>query len=273
MFRVVVVVLTLTQSVLGFVPAVKYEARTSLKPLAENFFLDIAEDPVENTPKALLGEANYRNFVESYNPEGLIVGGPKYKLIERVRQLKLLSLTAESGLLEALESKGVTLSQIEKLLPLADQLNVIPFALANKDLLLNVVAPLIIEPAPVLLPIIVKILNTPSSTFTTAGLALIAGGAFEGIENNLLLGAPLVLLGAPAVVLGAVLGALGTSLPAVPTTISVSSSSTSTPSAPAPTVAASRPTAATRVASVPANANSIASYLTKPKKTIKINSR
>lgn len=37
----------------------------------ENFFLDIAEDPVENTPKEIFGEVAYKSFVESYNSKGI----------------------------------------------------------------------------------------------------------------------------------------------------------------------------------------------------------
>ena len=46
-------------------------------------------------PVAILGEANYRKFVASYNPDGLIVGGPTYPLFKRINDLKLLSLTAD----------------------------------------------------------------------------------------------------------------------------------------------------------------------------------
>lgn len=53
------------------------------------------QDQAENVPVAILGEANYRKFVSSYNPDGLIVGGPTYPLFKRVSELKLLSLTAK----------------------------------------------------------------------------------------------------------------------------------------------------------------------------------
>lgn len=33
------------------------------------------QDQAENVPTAILGEANYREFVKSYKPDGLIVGG------------------------------------------------------------------------------------------------------------------------------------------------------------------------------------------------------
>lgn len=33
------------------------------------------QDQAENVPTNMLGEANYRKFVASYKPDGLIVGG------------------------------------------------------------------------------------------------------------------------------------------------------------------------------------------------------
>ena len=147
---------------------------------------------------------NYKNFVAEVEPNGLLVRSGNYNIIERVRALQLLKLTAQSGLLQALEAKGLTLSKVEKLLPLADDLGLLSLALKNKDLLLTV-APLVIEPAPALLPIVVKVVNTPASTFSTLGSALLAAGAFEVVESNALLGVLLALLGAPAIVLGSVL--------------------------------------------------------------------
>ena len=149
-------------------------------------------------------QVNYKNFVAEVEPNGLLVRSGNYNIIERVRALKLLKLTAESGLLQALEKKGLTLSQVEKLLPLADDLGALSLALKNKELLLTV-APLVIEPAPALLPLVVKVLNTPTSTFSTLGYALVAAGAFEVVDSNGLLGVLLALLGAPAIVLSSVL--------------------------------------------------------------------
>ena len=116
----------------------------------------------------------------------------------------MLKITAKSGLLEALEKKGLTLSKVEKLLPLADDLGALSLLLKNKELLLSA-APLIIEPAPALIPIAVNVLNTPPSTFSSLGYALLAAGAFEVVEGNGLLGAPLGLLGAPLILLSVVL--------------------------------------------------------------------
>jgi len=193
-----------------------------VKPVYENFGLTIAEDPAENTPKEIFGEAAYKSFVQSYNPEGLIVGGPKYNIIERLRQLKLLTVTAESGLLEALEEKGVTLSALEKLLPLADDLNLLPLLVSNRDLALNTLAPLAIEPASALLPLVVSILKTPPTTFLAAGLVLAGAGAYE-VLDGVTLAAPLVLLGLPLIALGGVLSG-SVSLPSLPSGSSFASS-------------------------------------------------
>lgn len=203
-------------------PSVGSKRVPRVKPVYENFGLTIAEDPAENTPKEIFGEAAYKSFVQSYNPEGLIVGGPKYNIIERLRQLKLLTVTAESGLLEALEEKGVTLSALEKLLPLADDLNLLPLLVSNRDLALNTLAPLAIEPASALLPLVVSILKTPPTTFLAAGLVLAGAGAYE-VLDGVTLAAPLVLLGLPLIALGGVLSG-SVSLPSLPSGSSFASS-------------------------------------------------
>jgi len=64
---------------------------------------------------------------------------------DRVLELRLLKKTAESGLLTALEEKGVTLSDVEGLLPLAEQLGVLGLVADNAEL--------IVEAAPTLLPL------------------------------------------------------------------------------------------------------------------------
>jgi hypothetical protein len=123
-------------SVSAFIPA---PTATKLRaaPLHENFFLGVGEDPLENTPSLLLGEANYRNFVAEYDPNALLNGGKQYNIVERIRELKLLKLTADSGLLEALEKKGLTLSTLEKLLPIIDDFGLLPLVSKNKELLLS----------------------------------------------------------------------------------------------------------------------------------------
>jgi len=202
MFAAVVTLLFLFQTIDAFTSSsLTAKKAPRVKPIHENFFLDIAEDPAINTPREIFGEVSYKQFVKKVVPDGLL--SREYKVIERVRELKLLSLTAESGILEALEKKGLTLSQIEKLLPLVDNLNLLPLAAENKGLLLAL-APFIIEPAPLLLPIIASILTSPSN-IQLPGAFLLASGVYEVTQNNAFLAAPLILLGIPLAGLGIVL--------------------------------------------------------------------
>ena len=155
-------------------------------------------------------------------------------------------MTVDSGLLQALEAKGVTLSQLEKLLPVVDNLGLLPLVAKNKELLLGL-APLIIEPAPLLLPLVVSILKTPASNFLFPGYALLAGSAYELINQNVLLAVPLILLGLPLSALGTILGSTLT-LPEVPTG-PVSAGPTVSTSDP---FAGSRPVAKARKVAAPA---------------------
>lgn len=215
------VVLCILASVSAFKSAPR--SRAALKPLQENFFVEMPtlNDPSKVTPELLLGEANYRKFVGEFDDNALInklgpfaIGGEggDYDAAQRINDLRLLTLTADSGLLEALEERGITLSQIEKLLPLVDNLGLLPLLASNKNALVGL-APLLIEPAPSLLPIIVSVLKTPPATFQAVGLGLVGVGGFEVVEGQPLLGV-LALLGLPLLVLGSVLGSIGGSLPA-----------------------------------------------------------
>lgn len=223
MLRVVLVVAFLAIIAQAFVaPGAK---RATLAPLKESFGLEIEtlNDPAKLTPRELLDEDTYRNFVGEFDDGALINkvgpgasfatgGSSDYDVIDRVRALKLLTLTAESGLLEALETRGVTLAQMEKLLPLVDKLGLLELVKGNKGLI-AIAAPLLVEPAPVLIPVLVSILKTPPITLQAAGAALAGSGLFEVTQGNTLSGAPLALLGAPLLVLGSVLGSLGGNLP------------------------------------------------------------
>lgn len=131
--------------------------------------------------------------------------------------MKLLSLTADSGLLQALEAKGVTLSQLERLLPILDNIGALPLLARNKNLLLSL-APLLIEPAPLLLPLVVSLLKTPASSFTTSGAAFLTIGTYELIDQNTLLAVALLLVGIPLYGVGAILST-PISLPEVPSTV------------------------------------------------------
>jgi len=176
----------------------------------ENFNLPVGEDQAENVPTSMLGEANYRKFVASYKPDGMIVGGARYPLFKRVSELKLLSLTAETGLLTRLEELGLKLSDLEKLLPLAEELQLLQLAEKNQDLILQTLAPIAIEQAPALLPILTAVLRTPPTTFyAVAAAALVAEAGIVLVSGNplidILAGIPLVGVAAVSAVAGTIL--------------------------------------------------------------------
>ena len=60
--------------------------------------MDFAADPKSATPKELYGEVAYKDFVNRVEPTGLLADN--YNIIQRVREQKLLTIVADSGLLE-----------------------------------------------------------------------------------------------------------------------------------------------------------------------------
>jgi len=219
----------------------------AIKPLQENFFIELPtlNDPNKVTPKLLNGEENYKNFVAEYNPNALLLGGEPYQLIKRVRELELLSKTVDSGLLEALQEKGVTLTQLERALPIIDNAGLLPLLVKNKGLLLGLL-PLLVEPAPALLPVVASVIKTPASSFGLIGVVFLVAGLLEGtVGENGLLGAVAVLLGVPGFVLATVLEKIGEPLPAVSSApVMTTSSPSSSSSSSRPRVAARRTTSA-----------------------------
>jgi hypothetical protein len=110
----------------------KTPVRATSTRLHESFGIRLPTvlDAIEATPKELLGEVNYKDrFVASYKSDALLLDED---LVTKIRKNRLLALTAESGLLEALEEKGLSLSKIEKLLPVIDQLELLPLAEKNR---------------------------------------------------------------------------------------------------------------------------------------------
>jgi len=226
-------------------------AKFSIKPLQENFFIDLPtlNDPSKITPALLNGEANYKNFVEKYDPNALLLGGEPYSVIKRVRELGLLSATVDSGLLQVLEEKGLTLTQLERALPIIDNAGLLPLLVKNKGLLLGLL-PLLVEPAPALLPLVVSVVKTPASSYTSIGVLCVLAGVLEGVvDGNLILSSLAILLGLPAFALSAVLGKIGEPLPAVSTVATVFASSSSPSSG--PSVSSNRPRAAARRPAAP----------------------
>ena len=139
----------------------------------------------------------------------------QYNVLGRVRELNLLKATVDSGILSKLEANGVDLVTIEKLLPVAEDLGLLSLVGSNQQLLVNLAAPLLIEPAPILIPVVAGALDKGPSAFFGAAAALI------GLDVLLLtndvevpfVGLPAgVVLGLLLVPLSVVLGAAGVSL-------------------------------------------------------------
>jgi hypothetical protein len=63
-----------------------------MKHLNENFGLDIAESPEENTLREIYGEVNYKNFVGKYEPNGLLLGLPQVEPGIRLQSLEKFSI-------------------------------------------------------------------------------------------------------------------------------------------------------------------------------------
>jgi hypothetical protein len=118
---------------------------------------------------------------------------PQYNVVGRVRELGLLGATADAGILSKLEANGIDLVKLEQLLPAIEKLGLLEFAGSNQQFLVNLVAPLLIEPAPLLLPGVAALLAAgPSGFFALAA-------ATGGIEVALIASnAELPLVGLPA---------------------------------------------------------------------------
>lgn len=177
--------------------------------LHENFGFDFAEDQVENTPQIILGEANYKKWVNGVDPDNML--NRQYPVLTRVRELGLLEKTAELGVLSKLEKQGLTLEKAEELLPLLEKLGVLSLVANNQQLLINGLAPVAVEGAPFVLPVVAGALEIGAPAFFAAAagaagldLLLFATGTeipFVGLSAGAVLGLVLVPL---SVVLAAV---------------------------------------------------------------------
>ena len=144
---------------------------------------------------------------------------PQYNVIRRIRETNLLGKTAETGILSKLENNGVDLETLESLLPLAEKLGALSLVANNQQLLLNGVAPLLVEPAPFLLPLIAGALEVGPAAFfaLSAGLlglegVLVTQGVeipFVGLSAGFYLGLLLVPLAGISAAAGAALNAAG----------------------------------------------------------------
>ncbi|KAL9190018.1 hypothetical protein ACHAXT_007229 [Thalassiosira profunda] len=207
--------LTAVASAAAFSPAstLQTASRPSTR-VYENFGFDFAEDQVENTPQIILGEANYKKWVNTVDPDNML--NRQYNVLSRVRELGLLEKTAELGVLSKLEKQGLTLEKAEQLLPALEELGLLSLVANNQQLLINGVAPIAVEGAPLLLPLVAGALDVGAPAFFlgAAGAAgldafLFASGAevpFIGLSAGAVAGLVLIPL---SVVLAVVGGALG----------------------------------------------------------------
>ena len=105
----------------------------------------------------------------------------------------MLKATADNGILSKLEAQGVDLETLEKLLPVAEELGLLSLAGNNQQLIVNLLAPLLIEGAPFLLPLVSGALGVAPSAFY-AGAAAFGGLELVLLANNV----ELPLVGLPA---------------------------------------------------------------------------
>ena len=139
----------------------------------------------------------------------------QYNVVQRVRELDLLQKTIDSGILTKLEDNGLDLATVEGLLPVADKLGLLTLAGNNQQLLVNGVAPLLVEGAPLIIPVLATALEIGPIAFF-GGAAALAGLDFFLVANGVEI--PFVglsagfYLGLLLVPLSAVLAALGVGL-------------------------------------------------------------
>jgi len=181
----------------AFAPAGGLSGRQSMR-LHESFGLGVGEDTYENQPDLLKGEAEYKQYVNRIREDNML--NRKYNVIRRVRELDLLQATIDAGILSKLEKNGLDLAKVEELLPLAEKFGLLSLAANNQQLLINGVAPLLVEGAPLLLPLIAGALEVGPAAF------FLGAAVFGGLEVSLITsGAEVPFVGLPA---SAVLGLL-----------------------------------------------------------------
>lgn len=93
-------------------------------------------------------------------------------MIRRVRELDLLQATIDAGILSKLEKNGLDLATVERLLPLFEEYGLLSLVANNQQLFVNLVAPLLVEGAPILLPVLAGALEAGPAAFY-----LVAAGA------------------------------------------------------------------------------------------------
>ena len=135
-----------------------------------------------------------------------------------MRELGLLEKTAELGILSKLENLGLTLEKAEELLPALEEAGILSLVANNQQLLINGVAPIAIEGAPILFPLVAGALEVGPAPFYLAAASfagldyyLFASGAevpFLGLSAGGVAGLLLIPLSVVMAVVGAALGSL-----------------------------------------------------------------
>mmetsp|Transcript_60403 Transcript_60403/g.148210 ORF Transcript_60403/g.148210 Transcript_60403/m.148210 type:complete len:224 (-) Transcript_60403:165-836(-) len=167
------------------------QVTSSPTQLQETFGLGLGEDTYENQPDLLKGEQEYKQYVNRINEENML--NRKYNVIRRVRELELLQATIDAGVLSKLEANGLDLVKLEELLPLLEQYGLLSLAANNQQLLVNGVAPLLVEGAPILLPVVAGALEVGPAAF------FLAAATFAGLDAYLFANSvDIPLLGLPA---------------------------------------------------------------------------
>ena len=139
----------------------------------------------------------------------------QYNIIGRVRELDLLKQTVDLGILSKLEKNGVDLKTLEGLLPTLESTGALSIVGNNQQLLINGIAPLLIEPAPFLLPAVAGALEVGPPAFYLAAAALLGAEGFLVVNNVEIpfVGLPAdVFVGLLLVPLAVILGGVGTAL-------------------------------------------------------------
>ena len=129
--------------------------------------------------------------------------------------MDLLKKTADYEILSKLEKNGVDLETLESLLPTLESLGALSFVANNQQLLINLVAPVVVEGAPLLLPVAAGALEVGPVAFYL-GAAVCAYSEYYLVANDVevpLIGLPAgVVLGLLLVPLTVVFGGLGVAL-------------------------------------------------------------
>lgn len=210
--------LAITASVtVAFTPSSsRVQKVSSSTQLYEDFGLGLGEQTYENQPDLLKGEEEYKKYVNKINEQNML--NRKYNVIGRVRELDLIQATIDNGVLSKLEKNGLDLATLEKFLPLLEEYGLLSLAGNNQQLLVNLVAPLLIEGAPFLLPVVAGALEVgpPAFFLGAAGLAgieafLLANNVeipFLGLSAGVFLGLLLIPLSLVLAGAGIFLGSL-----------------------------------------------------------------